>query len=141
MTQFPNADDLLAGVERFLKEQIVPSIDDRGLRFRARIAVHLVATARRELGRSVDVQQREAESLAALKELPVVPSDLDTLAERVDWLNEALAEGLRNSKISIEDEDVYAHLMRTLAEQLQVSQPRFDLRINCEHVPDDNRAS
>ena len=136
MSSYPNADDLLAGVEQYLKEKIIPSLTDPGVRFRTRIAAHLIGTARRELEFGPQNATQELAGLNDLKCLPPPPMELQSDPQRIEWLNENLAQRLQLGDIPLDDHAVFSHLVKTLGDQLNIVQPRFDQGLHCESSSD-----
>ena len=132
MQDRPSVDKLLAGVSRFLSEQILPGVEDRGQAFRLKVALYILATAQRELALSDTHNSREWASLLNLiGEDGPLPMERARRREEFDRLNAELASQIRAGGRE-GDEAVYAHLMETLREKLSVVQPRFDLRMECE---------
>ena len=126
MQDTPNAPTLLAEIAQFLEAQVRPAIDDKGLAFRVRIAVHLLGVAAREVEHAPAHLDAEARRLSAL-----LGDDLpgDDLAAWVEARNVDLATGLRADEYDAQARDaIRAHLMQTLRETLSVTQPRFDTR-------------
>ena len=62
---WPRADELLEAVWEFLSGEILPTLDDRRLRFRTLVAMNALAIARRELEASNDLLL-DREELAGL---------------------------------------------------------------------------
>ena len=133
MSSYPNADELLAGVEQYLKDTVVPSLADTGVRFRTRVAAHLIGTARRELELGSDNAARELAGLNDLRRLPPPPTELQSESQRIEWLNENLAQRLQAGDIPLDDHAVFKHLLKTLGDQLNIVQPRFDQDLHCEN--------
>lgn len=126
MQDTPDAPTLLTEIARFLETQVRPAIDDKGLAFRVRIAVHLLGVIGREVTHAPAHLQAEADRLAALSGVALPADDL---TEWVGARNADLAAGLRADTYDAEARDaIRAHLMQTLRETLAVAQPRFDTR-------------
>ena len=130
MQDLPSRDALLSGVSRFLVEQVASALDDRGLAFRLKIAVHLIETVRRELANEVVHDARELAGLRALLGGDDGSAEDGHQAE-IQRLNAALADLIRDSD-DLELEATKTHLMASLRDRLSVVQPRFDLGYDCE---------
>jgi hypothetical protein len=128
MQDHPDKTALLVGVARFLNEELAPKIDDKGLRFRARIAAYLVRTVILEQAMGEGHDHAELTRLAALLEvegeLPVREADrVATLRSQ----NRQLAALIREGQ---DDDAIRAHVKATLQDKLQVVQPGFDTRLD-----------
>lgn len=127
-TDSPGADVLAGGVAKFLVGAVVPAIDDRGLAFRVRIAAHLAGVVARE---SVLGEAHDRGDLTDLEALGFADTDWSTAtavrasiaAGRV-WL----VDGIRNGTLAGPALD--GALARSVARQLRVSNPRFDLKLD-----------
>ena len=126
MQDSPDKAVLLAGVATFLKESVLPAIDDRALGFRVRIAAHLVATVAREVTSEEAADEVELAGLVALglAESAVSPPAIrDGIARgRASW-----AQALRDGRAPEGTDDVMA---QSLASRLRVSNPRFSLDLD-----------
>lgn len=132
MQERPDAASLLEAVASFLKQDLAPVLEDRGLAFRAQIAASLTTLVASEL-RSSDARRRsELERLSALMPDLAQAADEDAKAQ-LRRLNAALVERLRAGAMSPEQlTAVMAHLRATLIETLAVTSPRFDPRATPE---------
>lgn len=130
MQDHPDKLALLQGVGAFLAGELAPKIEDRDLRFRARIAAYLVQIVAMEL--AFDEQQDAAE-LGRLGELfdEEVTAALPASARKAELrrLNDLLVDRIRSGDI---DEALFDHVTATLREKLAVVQPRFDTRLEVE---------
>ncbi len=105
MSQRPDRLTLLDAVGRFLEEQVLPGIDDRGLAFRMRIAIWLLEVVGRDVAAATGLEDGE---------------ELD--------LDDELAEAIRNHPPDAAWEaEMLASIKESLAERLAVVRPGFDL--------------
>lgn len=127
MTSGADAAVLLQGLAMFVGESLRPAVADKALAFRARVAQHLLISLALEL-RAGEVADRAA--IARLEALLAEPSPRpETAVEaalRRRALEEALAERLR-ARAPLDRDAVDAHLRAALADELAVTNPRFDL--------------
>lgn len=127
MQDLPDAPAILGELARFLDGAVRPTIADRGLAFRVRIATHLLGVLAREAALAENHLAREADRLAALLDVDAPATD------RGAWVlaqNAALAEGLRAGRFDADRLDaIRGHLLATLRDTLAVVQPDFDTRV------------
>jgi hypothetical protein len=123
MQYLPEKQTLMEALVVFLASQVAPAISDPSLRFRVKIAAHLLQVVYRELqltdGHTAAEESRLAELLTASGDVrdlraaaDAVIADPDTPPEVLDALRSALMEGLAN--------------------QIAVSQPRFNTALDIE---------
>jgi hypothetical protein len=133
MHDSPRPDDLLAGVSRFLADQIGPTIEDRALAFRLKVALFLLATIRRELqlgdGHAHQEWSRFAELLGYDHPLPTDPHERRLAFTQ---LNADLTEHIRAG--DVDEQALRALMMASLRDKLAVVQPRFDTRMDSENL-------
>jgi len=126
MNDRPSARELLAAVERFLEESVVPALEGPA-RFHARVAANVVRIVARELETEELHLEREWDGLSVLlgsvDEEP--PRDRAALRESILARNQELVRRIRSG-----DGDAGAwraalleHLTRTVADKLDVAQP------------------
>jgi hypothetical protein len=111
LAERPTAAELLAAVARFLEEEVRPGLTGR-LAFHTRVAVNALRIVERELTGTA-----AADELASLRTLV----DGDDAVE----LNAALAQRIRAGELSIEDEELRAHLIGSVLRRLAVDNPRY----------------
>ena len=126
MNDRPSAAELLAAVERFLEESVVPALEGPA-RFHARVAANVVRIVAREIATEETHLAREWDGLSVLlgsdDEPP--PHDRAALCESILARNEELVRRIRSG-----DADrgawratLLEHLSRTIADKLDVAQP------------------
>ncbi len=128
MKDAPDKATVLAGLARFLAEQIRPNLADRRLNFRARIAAYLLATLAREVTFEEAHQEAELDRLWALfQEEDEPPENAADRREAIRERNTTLAKRIRKQPIDIDElESIRAHVMSSLIEELKISAPDFD---------------
>jgi hypothetical protein len=121
MQERPSNPDVLEAISLFLGGDLAAAMDDPALAFRVRIAANLSRLVAGELRRGPAIKRAERERLAGL--LPKADAN-DELAA----LNVELAERIRSG----EGDEAWMqasreHLSETLAGELAVLNPRFDV--------------
>jgi hypothetical protein len=132
MQNRPTAAELLDTVRELLTTEILPTVQEDGLRFKVLIAANVLAIVGRELTSGDPLLREELDRLLHL--LPESPEAVDTttpIAEKIGALNTQLAALIRTTpaeSTSIEPGgDVWTHVKQTLREQLTVANPKFTL--------------
>ncbi len=134
MTDKPNSEDILSGIAQFLGHQILPALEDRGLSFRLKVALYLMELVQRDQATIGDRTEAEWARLSALLNHETErPSNLEDMQGSVLAMNTELAHRIRDGRYEelIEER---AHIIRTLQDALNVVQPRFDQRFDCENT-------
>lgn len=110
----PTADEMLEAVEEFLRDKVMPAVTGH-LNFHARVAANVIASVRREIAQSPEI---EADQRGRL---------MDLLGHGGDWeaLNRELCEDIRNGKASLEDPALLEHLRQVAVENLGVDNPKY----------------
>ena len=110
----PTADEMLEAVEEFLRDKVMPAVTGH-LNFHARVAANVIASVRREIAQSPEI---EADQRGRL---------MDLLGHGGDWeaLNRELREDIRNGKASLEDPALLEHLRQVAVENLGVDNPKY----------------
>jgi len=132
MMDKPDAATLLEAVRELLSEELQPTVEDRGLRFKLLIAANLLAIVERELRGGELLLDGELARLATLLDVKAVASS--TLADkeaRSLELNRQLCARIRAGEADGGDwaAQTQAHLKRSLLDQLQLTNPRLLSRL------------
>ncbi len=124
MQDRPNHDELLAAVERFLDDEVVPK-SEGPLRFNGRVAANVIRIVRRELKHEEEQLDREWHSLASLLDEVPRPRDRDALRAVLAQRNEELAERIRSGDADGGNfrDDVLKHARETIRDKLAVTNP------------------
>jgi hypothetical protein len=124
MQDRPTYDELLAAIERFLDDEIVPNTPgSRG--FHARVAANAVRTIRRELEATDEQLAAEWAGLDGLLGRAERPDSRPALPDAVASRNAELCERIRAGEADRGPfrERVLAHARRTVEDKLRVSNP------------------
>ena len=126
MQDRPNHDELLAAVEQFLDDEVVPK-SEGALRFNGRVAANVIRIVRRELKHEEEQLDREWHSLASLLGEAPRPRDRDALRAVLTRRNEDLAERIRSGDADEGDfrNEVLKHARQTIRDKLTVTNPRW----------------
>lgn len=124
MQDRPNYDELLAAVEGFLEEEIIPNIEG-ARRFHARVAANTLRIVRRELEQEEQHLEAEWSGLDALLSAAQRPRGRAAVREALAARNEELCRRIREGEADAEPfrEAVLRHVRRTLRDKLLVSNP------------------
>lgn len=122
MNDRPSADELLAAVERFLRDEVIPALEGPR-RFHARVAANVLSIVAREVaGGDADLRD-EWQGLAALLDRdPTLPPHL---ADALREANEELLRRIRGGEADAGPfrDALLAHLRRVVDAKLSVSLP------------------
>jgi hypothetical protein len=124
MQDRPTYDELLALVERFLDEEIVPNVEgSRG--FHARVAANAVRIVRRELEHEDEQLASEWAGLEDLLGPADRPARREALRDALRAWNTELSERIRGGEADDGPyrEQVIAHVRRGVRHKLHVSDP------------------
>ncbi len=123
MQDRPHAAELAEAVREFIETEVLPTIDDPRLRFRALVAANGLGILERELALGPALVRREVESLERLLGRPdPLPDDLARLRAQARELNRELAQRIRAGGAPA---GALAHLLATVADKLRVASPRY----------------
>ena len=135
MQNLPDRNILLQATAGFLLDQVLPALDDKGLRFRVRIAAHLLATVSRELFDEEADDCEQMERLAAVLEMPASEglADRDARHARIRDLEAGLATAARQSDpLDPAAAPLLDAIRADLRARLQVVSPHFSLSPDIE---------
>ena len=124
MQDRPTYDELLAGVERFLSQEIVPNTEG-ARRFHARVSVNVLGIVRRELEREEEQLAAEWAGLDGLLEPAKPPKGRAALREALVARTADLCERIRAGEADAGPfrEAVISQVRRTIRDKLLVSNP------------------
>jgi hypothetical protein len=128
MVPHPDEATLLRAVAQFLNSAVRPVVPDRAVAFRLRIAAHLLTTTANSLASGEARESQAVRDLAGL--LNVEPNPQTSRREALLKLQTTLANRLGSD--SVDREASFEWLKTTLAAQLAIDNPRFDLGLDVE---------
>jgi uncharacterized protein DUF6285 len=115
MQDLPAAEDLVAVVAEFVRDEVLPRLDGR-LAFEARVAANVLDLVGREMRLASQAQREEGLRLEAL---------LDRTGP-LDDLNRELCTRIRQGRLSLSTPGLLDHLRATTAAKLRVDQPGYE---------------
>ncbi len=124
MQDRPRYDELLAAIERFLDEEIVPNVPgSRG--FHARVSANAIRIIRRELEFEDEQLATEWDGLDAILGVGETPQTRVELREALLARNAALCALIRsgNADSGAPYDAIFGHVRRTVADKLRVTNP------------------
>ncbi len=126
MQDRPTYDELLAAVERFLSQEIVPNTEG-ARRFHARVAANVLGIVRRELAREEEQLAAEWAGLDGLLGPAKPPEGRAALREALGARRAELCERIRAGEADAGPfrEAVISQVRRTIRDKLLVSNPRW----------------
>ncbi len=130
MQDRPDLAELIDSVRRFLDSEVVPTVSDQRLRFRARVAANVLAVASRERAMEAELLQEELRRLEGLLGKGAADGTGGDPRAEVDALNTELARRIRSGAIAAEPGSaVWEHLRKTAVEKLRVANPGYLKRV------------
>jgi hypothetical protein len=124
MQDRPNQDELLAAVETFLRDDVMPNI--AGARsFHARVAANVIGIVRRELANEDEQLDREWAGLESILGPTEGPRGRVALREAIGRRTDELCARIRSGDADAGDfrDAVLSHVRQTVRDKLLVSNP------------------
>jgi len=123
MQDRPTAKELVEAVRKFLKEEVLPELEDSRTEYRMKVAMNGLGILERELAQEEELLKEEHERLSRLLgEDRATPGSLEELKNQVGELNRDLAGRIRSGEAP---EGTFEHLMKTVTGKLEVANPRY----------------
>lgn len=116
-----SAEELLAGVEAFLRKDVLPQLSGASI-YKCRVAANMLSIVQRELARGGAADQAE---LAGLRELLGRDSGEEDIPAALDDLNKELCAKIRSGELDNQREAVIAHTRRTLIDKVGIANPGY----------------
>jgi hypothetical protein len=133
MQDKPDARELVAAVRDFLQQEIIPTLDNQRLKFRALIATNVLSILERELASDEDRLYQEWQYLAVLlgREGEEPPATLEGLRADTDALKRDLCARIRAGEADTAPwrDGVLAYARWAVRAKLEVSNPRYLERV------------
>lgn len=116
------AEELLAGVEVFLRTEVLPQLSGSSV-YKCRVAANILSIVQRELALADRADQNERRRLEAL--LGTVPDPELPDAAALDQLNAELCRNIRSGSLDDHRGAVVIHVEQTVQDKLRVANPRY----------------
>src|SRR5579862_803675 len=103
MQDRPDAQELIAAVRDFLQQEIIPTLDNQRLKFRALIAANVLSVVERELAGEEDNLHQEWRRLTDLlgREGEALPATLEGLRAGIDALKRDLCARIQAGEADV----------------------------------------
>ena len=115
------AEELLAGVEKFLRNDVLPQLGGSSV-YKCRVAANMLSIVQRELAQGPAADKAELERLEKL--LGRV-SEKEGLQAALDDLNRELCARIRSGELDDQREAVVAHTRKTLIDKVGIANPKY----------------
>jgi hypothetical protein len=116
------AGELLAGVEAFLRTDVLPQLTGGNV-YKCRVAANILSIVQRELALADSADQNERRRLEAL--LRTVPDPELPSAAALDQLNAELCRNIRSGALDDHRAAVFVHVKQTVQDKLRIANPRY----------------
>ena len=124
MQDMPSAAELIEAVREFLEHDIYPVVEGRA-QFHTRVAMNVLGIVQRELELSLETDQRERVSAAALLERTILPNGQSTTPDTLRSLNDELARRIRDDTLASSRNELLDHLRSSLRDKLAIANPKY----------------
>lgn len=115
------AEELLAGVEKFLRNDVLPQLKGSSV-YKCRVAANMLSIVQRELAQGPGADKAEREGLETLL---ARKSEKQDMPGALDELNQELCAKIRSGELDSQREAVVVHTRRTLIDKVGIANPRY----------------
>jgi hypothetical protein len=123
----PTVEELISAAREHIQTQVIPELEDPGVRFRTLVAANVLAIAERELVLGSTQSEVEYQRLAALLG---EEQNLESLERLTQALSDRVAAGEFDQGSA--RKELMAHLLETAVEKLRIANPRYLERVAAE---------
>ncbi len=116
-----SAEELLGGVEKFLRNDVLPQLSGASI-YKCRVAANMLSIVQRELAQGGDADKAE---LAGLQTLLGRDSSEAEVPLALDDLNKELCAKIRSGELDGQRAALMAHLRATLQDKLAIANPKY----------------
>ncbi|PCJ36577.1 MAG: hypothetical protein COA75_07285 [Cellvibrionales bacterium] len=116
-----SAEELLGGVEAFLRKDVLPQLSGASI-YKCRVAANILSIVQRELAQGEGADSTELQGLQKL--LGREGEGFDT-SSRLDDLNAELCTDIRGGKLDKQRYAVMNHVRSTLQDKLAIANPKY----------------
>lgn len=115
------AEELLAGVEQFLRNDVLPQLSGPNV-YKCRVAANMLSIVQRELAQGSAADKAELEGL---QDLLARQSNQDDIQASLDDLNAEFCARIRSGELDDQRDAVIAHTRRTLINKVGIVNPKY----------------
>ena len=116
-----SAEELLGGVETFLRKDVLPQLSGASI-YKCRVAANILSIVQRELALGEGADSAELQGLQNLLGREGEGSDISS---RLDDLNAGLCADIRSGKLDDQRDSVMNHVRSTLQDKLAIANPKY----------------
>ncbi len=116
-----SAEELLGGVEAFLRKDVLPQLSGASI-YKCRVAANILSIVQRELAAG---DQADDAELQGLQQLLGRESEGYDTGSRLDDLNAELCTAIRSGQLDDSRREVMAHVRTTLQDKLAIANPKY----------------
>ncbi|MGK2915934.1 MAG: DUF6285 domain-containing protein [Porticoccaceae bacterium] len=115
------AGELLAGVEAFLRIEVLPQLSGGSI-YKCRVAANILGILQREVALG---EPADAAELGRLEALLGRKSPAAHVASALDDLNAGLCAGIRSGALDSQRAAIFTHVKHTVQDKLRIANPRY----------------
>ncbi|OUS10397.1 hypothetical protein A9Q89_11280 [Gammaproteobacteria bacterium 53_120_T64] len=116
-----SAEELLGGVEAFLRKDVLPQLSGASI-YKCRVAANILSIVQRELALGESADSAELQGLQSLLGREGEEGDSAT---QLDSLNADLCASIRGGELDDQRTAVMSHVRSTLQDKLAIANPRY----------------
>jgi hypothetical protein len=116
-----SAAELLAGVEKFLRDDVLPQLSGGNV-YKCRVAANILAIVQRELAQGPGADRDE---LVGLENLLDRTSEQSSTAAALDDLNAELCAKIRSGELDSQNSEVMEHIWKTVLNKVAIANPKY----------------
>lgn len=116
-----SAEELLKGVEDFLRKDILPQVNS-GSRYKCRVAANILGIVQRELAEGDYADTVELKSLETLLARSARGADKPS---QLDDLNAELCAKIRSGELDAQDKPTFTHVRNILTQKVKIANPKY----------------
>ena len=116
-----SAEELLGGVEAFLRKDVLPQLSGASI-YKCRVAANILSIVQRELALG---DKADSAELQGLQNLLGREGEGDDSATQLDDLNAELCASIRSGKLDGQRAAVMSHVRTSLQDKLSIANPKY----------------
>ena len=116
-----SAEELLGGVEAFLRKDVLPQLSGASI-YQCRVAANILSIVQRELAQG---DKADSAELQGLQSLLGREGEGSNSAAQLDDLNAELCDSIRSGKLDGQRSAVLSHVRTSLQNKLAIANPKY----------------